>query len=237
MSSDTRILAISGLQKHYAGLRPLRIRELTLSEGERVAITGLDAAAAELLVNLITGAALPDQGTIEVLGQRTADIASGDDWLASLDRFGIVSTRAVMMEGATLAQNLAMPFTLEIDPIPDTVRARVETLAAQCGIAADRAAALDRPAGDAPPDTRMRAHLARAIALSPRLVLFEHPTATVPESARRAFADDVVRVLTEKGLTALVMTEDVDFARQVGRRVLALNGATGEMAPLRKWFF
>ena len=234
----TPILAIRSLQKHYAGLRPLRIRELTVMEGERVAVTRLDGAAAELLVNLITGAALPDQGTVEVLGQPTADIASGDDWLASLDRFGIVSNRAVMMDGATLAQNLAMPFTLEIEPIPETVRARVEALAAQCGISGARATALDRPAGEATPDTRMRAHLARAIALTPRLVLFEHPTATVPESARRAFGDDVVRVLAETGMTALVMTEDVAFARQVGQRVLALNGATGEMAPLRKrWLF
>ena len=60
-------------------------------------------------------------------------IADGDEWLASLDRFGIVSPRAVLLDAATLLQNLAMPFTLEIDPIPAGV--------------ADRAAALGREAG------------------------------------------------------------------------------------------
>ena len=53
-----------------------------------------------------------------MLGRDTADITSGDDWLASLDRFGIVSPRAVLIEAATIEENLAMPFILQIDPIP-----------------------------------------------------------------------------------------------------------------------
>ena len=70
------------------------------------------------MVNLVTGAACRTKGTFGCFGRSTADVSDGDEWLASLDRFGIVSERAVLLEGATLAQNLAMPFTLEIDPIP-----------------------------------------------------------------------------------------------------------------------
>ena len=44
----------------------------------------------------------------------TSAITDGDEWLASLDRFGIVSPRAVLIESATIQQNLAMPFTLQI---------------------------------------------------------------------------------------------------------------------------
>jgi ABC-type uncharacterized transport system ATPase subunit len=151
------VLEIADVRKAYSGLRPLRLRSLSIAAAERVAVLGLDAAAAELLVNLVTGAVLPDEGVIRVLGEPTADIATGDAWLASLDRFGIVSERAVMMEGATLGQNLAMPFTLEIDPVPPDVQARVAALARECGLSGRNAMWLDRRAADAPPDVRLRA--------------------------------------------------------------------------------
>ena len=125
------LLEITDAVKSYHALRPLRIRQLAIEEGERVAISGIDAAGAELLVNLVTGASLPEEGEVRVLGRSTASIAGGDEWLASLERFGIVSERAVMLEGSTLEQNLAMPFTLEIDPLPPEMRARVHALAGE----------------------------------------------------------------------------------------------------------
>jgi ABC-type transporter Mla maintaining outer membrane lipid asymmetry ATPase subunit MlaF len=240
MTAAQDVLEISGVTKAYAGLRPLRIRSLRMAVAERVAIVGLDAGAAEVLVNLVTGAGLPDAGVVRVLGQQTAEITDGDAWLATLDRFGIVSDRAVMLEGATLAQNLAMPFTLEIEPVPADVRERVNALARDCGIAGDRAGWLDRPAGEAPPEVRLRAHLARGVALEPSLLLLEHPTAAVPEPARAGLADDIVRVTDARRLAALVMTQDQPFAARVAHRTLTLNGATGELAPLRtskKWFW
>ena len=54
------LLDVRGVSKHYGGLRPLRLAALAVGPGDRVAITGLDAPAAEILVNLLTGATLPD---------------------------------------------------------------------------------------------------------------------------------------------------------------------------------
>jgi phospholipid/cholesterol/gamma-HCH transport system ATP-binding protein len=229
------VLEITGVRKNYSGLRPLRIRSLVLEPGERVAIAGLDAPGAELLVNLVTGAALPDEGDVRVFGGRTADVTNGEEWLASLDRFGIVSDRGVLLEGSTLAQNLALPFTLEIDPIPAGTRARVATLADDCGIAAEW---LERAAGELPPEVRVRAHLARAIALGPALLLMEHPTAALPEGERGAFGSVVARVCGARSLPALVMTLDAGFAAAVAHRTLTLRPATGDLVPARKsrWF-
>jgi ABC-type lipoprotein export system ATPase subunit len=114
MSAAAPVIEVRGVSKNYSGLRPLRIAELTIGAGERVSVGGLDAGAGELLVNLVTGASVPDAGEIRIFGQRTADIPDGDAWLDLLERFGIVSPRAVLLEGSTLQQNLAMPFTLEI---------------------------------------------------------------------------------------------------------------------------
>jgi ABC-type transporter Mla maintaining outer membrane lipid asymmetry ATPase subunit MlaF len=229
------VLEIRDLAKAYGGLRPLRIRHLAIGAGERVAVRGIDAGAAELLVNLVTGATLADQGEVLIEGRSTADIADGDEWLASLDRFGIVSSRAVLLEGATVAQNLAMPFTLEIDPIPADVRDRVAALAIECGLAEPW---LDQPAGTLPPDARVRAHLGRAVALEPRLLIVEHPTADVPPEARTALAADVARVADIRRLATLIVTMDESFAAAAAHRALQLVPATGELAPVKRgWFW
>jgi iron(III) transport system ATP-binding protein len=224
-----------GVSKTYGALRPLRIAALTVAAGERVTIGGMDGGAGEVFVNLVTGAALPDAGEVHVLGRRTSDIADGDEWLDSLDRFGIVSPRAVLLEGSTLLQNLAMPFTLAIDPVPQATVATVIDLAARCGIDGDRW--LGAPASQLPADVRVRAHLARAIALGPEIVLLEHPTADVEAAARQPLAADVARACGREGLTSIVVTNDETFARAVAPKNLKLDGATGALKPLKTGWF
>ncbi len=229
------VLEMHRVSKRYSALRPLRIASVKIGSGERVTIAGLDAVAAELLVNLVTAAALPDTGEIRIFGRPTAEIASGDDWLASLDRFGIVSPRAVLLESATLQQNLAMPFTLEIDPVPSGVASNVRHLAVRSGIDPERW--LGVRAGELPADVRARAHFARALALEPRFILMEHPTADVQPAGRSALAADIVRAGSEPAVSMLILTNDEAFAKAVAPRNLQLNGATGELKPLRKrWF-
>src|SRR3954470_17333565 len=163
MTSDP-VLRLHDVRKQYNALRPLRVNDLTVAAGERVALSGFDAGAAEVLVNLVTGASLPDEGEVHVQGRSTASIATGDEWLAWLDRFGIVSPRAVLLDGASLLQNLAMPLTLQIDPIPEDVAETARALARETGIDED---ALARPIAGLSATVKMRAHLARAVALGP----------------------------------------------------------------------
>ena len=224
-------LEFAGVTKSYAALRPLRIASLVVATEERVAVSGIDEPGAELLVNLVTGASLPDEGDVRVFGRRTADIPDGDEWLSSLDRFGIVSERGVLLEGSTVMQNLALPFTLEIDPIPESTLRQVTTLAVECGIAAEW---LDRQTGQAPPAVRARIHLARALALDPQLLVLEHPTAAIPEAERAAFGALVARVCEARRLTALAITFDSAFAAAAAHRTLTLQPATGELVSARR---
>src|SRR5215208_24828 len=131
------VLHITHVRKEYRALRPLRLRELQVASGTCVALLGLDAAAGEVFVNLVTGATLPEEGQVRVFGLDTAAIADGDEWLRALDRFGILSDRAVLLEELTVAQNLAMTLTLAIDPIPADVRATVGSLARDVGLGGD----------------------------------------------------------------------------------------------------
>lgn len=229
------VLEIDQVSKSYAALRPLRIASLLVAEGDRVSIGGVDAGAGELLVNLVTGASLPDSGEIRVFGRSTADIASGDEWLDSLDRFGIVSPRGVLLEGSTLLQNMAMPFTLQIDPVPTDVHRQVQQLAQDCGI--DPGRWLGVIAGELPADVRVRAHLARALALNPSFVVIEHPTAAVDPAMHPALAADIARACAARRVTTLLLTNDEAFAKSVAPRNLKLHGATGELRALKKGWF
>ncbi len=228
----TAVLQISQVHKNYQSLRPLRLRELTIAPGERVAISGRYAGAAEVPVNPVSGASLPAQGEVRVTGRLTADIANGDEWLASLDRFGIVSPRGVLLDSATIEQNIAMVFTLMIDPVPPETAKRVRNLAAECGIVDVTAVT-----GHTAPEVRARVHLARAVALEPTLVILEHPTAGIAESAREPLAKDFAAVTDARRLAALVITQDEAFAKIAADRVLRLEGATGVLKPARRGWF
>lgn len=232
----TAVLELQGVRKSYSGLRPLRLDELRVAERERVAISGLDAPAGELFVNLVTGAAVPDEGTVRAFGRSTADIVDGDAWLASLEQFGIVSPRAVLLEAATIEQNLALPFTLQIDPVPAEVVEQIRSLAAQSGL---DAGTLSAQAGTVTGVARARVHLARAAALGPKMLVLEHPTVDVAEADRKAFGRDVARVAEARGLAAVAITMDLDFAEEFAHRSLALEGATGALKPWKRkrgWF-
>lgn len=220
--------------KNFGGLRPLRLADLAIDTGERVALGGVDAMAAEALVNLVTGASLPDEGRIDVNGHDTAAISDGDAWLASLDRFGIVSERAVLLEESTFLQNLALPLTIEIDAIAVEIRHRVEALAVEAGLPMDRLPAL---LATATPEERTRVQVARALALDPAILLLEHPSAKLPRTAVTSFARGLAAAISRRGITALAITEDAEFAKPFASRWLTLDGATGVVSPAkRKWF-
>lgn len=232
------LIEIHNLEKNFHGLRPLRIKSLTLHAGERIGLSGLDAMAAEVFVNLVTAATLPDRGSLVVFGQPTASILTDTQWLGSLDRFGLVSQRAVLLDGSTVEQNIALPFTLEIDPVPEGTRQQVAALANEVGL---DPGSLTTVAGNLSPSSRMRIHLARALALSPSILLLEHPTATVPREEVAGFAASVAAVATSRGVAVLSLSEDRDFTQRLGARALTLAPATGILTDLtaggwRGWF-
>jgi ABC-type transporter Mla maintaining outer membrane lipid asymmetry ATPase subunit MlaF len=233
-SSGEPVLHLANVRKQYQSLRPLRVNDLRVAAGERVALSGLDAGAAEVFVNLVTGASLPDEGEVRVLGRQTASIENGDEWLASLDRFGIVSPRAVLLDAATLLQNLAMPLTLAIDPMAPEIEQQARSLARDAGIADEW---LDRPVAALPAIVRARAHLVRAVALGPSLLVLEHPTVGLAANEGRSFGEAVASMALSRALAALMISEDADFAAAASTRRLTLHAASGDLRPARRKLF
>jgi predicted ABC-type transport system involved in lysophospholipase L1 biosynthesis ATPase subunit len=227
------VLEFAGVVKTYGGLRPLRIADLHVTAADRIALLGFDQASAEVFVNLATGATLPDTGDIRICGRPTRSIDDPADWLSTVDRFGIVSDRAVLLDSLTVIQNLAMPFTLEIEPPPDDVRHRAESLAREVGLPET---SWMQPVASLDAAGWLRVRLGRAIALAPSILLLEHASAHLSREEVASVGAMIRTVAAARGIALVAVAGDEVFATAVADRVLTLEPATGRLKSPRRWF-
>ena len=220
------LLEISRLSKDYQALRPLRIAQLTVLPGDVIVIGGIDSPGAETFVNLVTGATLPDEGEVLLFDRNTREIVDSEAWLKSLDGIGMITVRGVLIGMFSVLQNIAMSFTLDVDPIDPRVVPQAGALARAVGI--DQAQ-FDLPAGQLPLDVQMRVHLARSLALEPKILIAEHASAALPREAVSQFGADVARVAQSRGLALIAITADDVFAKAIGGRRVELVPASGEL--------
>jgi len=225
------ILQLRDVTQEYGGLRPLRIKSLDLRAGQRLAILGLDQGAGEVLVNLLTGATTPRTGEVRAFGRATTEIPDSDAWLEALRQYGLLGVRTVLVEQLTVEQNLAIPLTLDVEPMPEALRTRMRALGAEVGLGAS---ALDRRPPELGPLDLQRVRLGRALALDPQVLLAEHPTAPLERGDAEQFARDISRAMA-----AVFITADRAFAQQAADEIVMLKPATGELMSAvgwRRWF-
>jgi ABC-type transporter Mla maintaining outer membrane lipid asymmetry ATPase subunit MlaF len=235
MPSADVLVRLRGVSKDYRSLRPLRIAELDVTPGRSLALVGFDQMMAEVFVDLITGAILPDSGEVIAFGQSTSAIPDPNGWLAILDQFGLLTDRAVLVEQFTVEQNLALPLSIAVDELSPDVRGRVGELATEVGLASE----LRRQAGVLAPGARARIRLGRALALAPKVLVAEHPNATLSADDASTLAADIARIVETRGIASIVLTADQAFARAVAKDVLVLEPGTGALTPVsgwRRWF-
>lgn len=219
------VLAMREVEKQYGGLRPLRIRHLELPARRSTMLLGFDRPAAETFINLMTGSTLPDAGEIVSLGRSTREITDSTEWLGFVEQFGIVSDRVALLDGMTVAQNLAISFDLDLDPVPPHILEHVAPLAAEAGITGSM---LDMRVADTDPLLRACIRLARALAFDPVLLVLEHPTAALSPEQARFYASIIKNVGAGRKATLVGLTADEKFAEQTSSRLLVWQPATGE---------
>jgi putative ABC transport system ATP-binding protein len=232
---EDALLQLRGVSQDYGGLRPLRIKALDVRPGQRLAILGLDQAAAEVLVNLLTGSTVPRTGDVRAFGRATAEIPDSEAWLTALRQYGLLGPRTVLIEQLTVEQNLAIPLTLDVDPLPDATKAHVRALGAEVGLAH----MLERRPPELGPLDLQRLRFGRALALDPPLLLAEHPTASLERADAEHFARDMSRIVSARAMAAVYITADRDFAQQAADEIVMLKPATGELVSAvgwRRWF-
>ena len=210
------LLNISALHKHYGDNHVLKGIDLRVEEGEVVAIIGRSGSGKSTLLRTLNGLEAIDDGVIEVDGDYL-DAARAD--LRSLrQKVGMVFQQFNLFPHLTAGENVMLAVKV-VKKIP---HAEAEPLArqmlAKVGLAEKFDAYPERLSGG----QQQRVAIARALAMSPKVLLCDEITSALdPELVNEVLA--VVKQLASEGMTLVMVTHEMRFAREVGSKLVFMH--------------
>ena len=229
MPESQAALAVRGVRKTFeaenAPVRALRGVDLSVGQGEFVALMGPSGCGKSTLLNLVAGLDTADEGEITVAGEVVA--GRSEDDLARMRRrhIGLVFQFFNLLEGMTVLENVALPAV-----IAGRRRKMAETRAADLldllGIG-DKARAVP---GVLSGGQRQRLAIARALANEPTLLLADEPTGALDSEGGEEVIE-LLRRLHVGGQTIVLVTHDGDVAAAAGRVVRMRDGRIVEPEP------
>lgn len=227
------LLAVTGLRKSFGTHEVLRGVDLTVHTGEVVAIIGASGSGKTTVLRCLNGLEVADAGRVEVYGSLAVDFATSPDRRqlnALRDRSAMVFQHYNLFPHKTVLENVTEgPIVVQRRPVRE---AREDALAllARVGLA-DRADAYPFQLSGG---QQQRVGIVRALALRPDLLLFDEPTSALdPELVGDVLT--LMRDLAAEGWTMVVVTHELQFAREVAHRVVFLDeGAVLEEGPARQ---
>lgn len=213
-------IEISGLIKKFGDNTVLNGIDLCLTPGERVAIIGPSGTGKSTLLRCLNFLDRPDAGRI-TLGDLTVDAAKADkpEILALRRRTGFVFQNYALFANMTARQNIMEGLTTVRGWAPEKARARADKILGQIGLG-------DR--GDSYPSgmsggQQQRVGIGRAMALDAELMLFDEPTSALdPEWVGEVL--DLIRKIADGRQTMLIVTHEMQFAREIADRVIFMEG-------------
>ena len=237
------LLSLRGLTRRFGGLTAVDGIDLELNRGELVSIIGPNGAGKTTLFNLVTGLDRPDAGEVRLDGHRITGFApeklagQGIARTFQLGRvFGNLSVMDNVLIGAHARLRAVKPAVPLIGPLlelglalwrPAAVNAEEERLREEArGVLARFGERLlprlDQPAYSLSYANRRRVEIARALALKPRLLLLDEPTAGMnPTETTEMQA--LVAALKEEGLTILLIEHKLDMVMRLSDRVVVMD--------------
>jgi branched-chain amino acid transport system ATP-binding protein len=243
VGSHASLLSLRGLTRRFGGLTAVDGIDLDLAKGELVSIIGPNGAGKTTLFNLVTGLDRPDGGEVRFDGKAVTGFspeklaANGIARTFQLGRvFGNLSVMENVLIGAHTRLRAVKPKTPMIGPLlelglallrPASVRAEEEQLREEVrGILARFGERLlpriDQPAYSLSYANRRRVEIARALALRPRLLLLDEPTAGMnPTETTEMQA--LVTELKAEGLTILLIEHKLDMVMRLSDRVVVMD--------------
>jgi polar amino acid transport system ATP-binding protein len=223
MATFNKVLDVAGVSKRFGDNEVLSDVSLQVDKGETVCVLGPSGSGKSTLLRCINWLEQPDAGQIYLNGQRVgvsgAGIAMSDRELSRIrTRIGMVFQHFALWPHLTVLQNL-MEAPVQVQRRPKAeVREEALALLAKVGLAEKRDAFPSRLSGG----QKQRVGIARALAMRPDLLLFDEPTSALdPELVGEVLV--VMRELAREGMTMVIVTHEMGFARDAATRILFLD--------------
>jgi polar amino acid transport system ATP-binding protein len=221
---------VAGLHKSYGKHAVLTDVNLQMTEGEVMSIIGPSGAGKSTFLRCLNYLEVPTAGTVTI-GGTTVDASARRPDRGSLDRLrrvtGMVFQGFNLFPHLTVMENITLPQMKVLGRSREEAHAVAESLLARVGLTAKSDQHPSRLSGG----QQQRIAIARALALSPKVMLFDEPTSALdPELGLEVLA--VMRDLADEGMTMIVVTHEMHFARDVSDRVMVMaDGRVLELGP------
>ena len=237
------MLSLRGLTRRFGGLTAVDAIDLDLAKGELVSIIGPNGAGKTTLFNLVTGLDRPDAGTVRFEGHDITGLppeqlaGEGIARTFQLGRvFGNLSVMDNVLIGAHTRLRAVKPSVPVIGPLlelglallrPSSVRDEEERLREEVKAILARFGErllprIDQPAYSLSYANRRRVEIARALALKPRLLLLDEPTAGM-NPTETAEMQALVAELRAEGLTILLIEHKLEMVMRLSDRVIVMD--------------
>jgi polar amino acid transport system ATP-binding protein len=231
------VLSIAGLTKRFGEHTVLADINLSVQRGETLCLLGPSGSGKSTLLRCINWLEVPDAGRVliegEPIGLSTGGVVMADRELSRMrTRIGMVFQHFALWPHLTVLQNV-MEAPLHVQRRPaEEVRSQAQALLERVGLQAKQDAFPAHLSGG----QKQRVGIARALAMKPSLMLFDEPTSALdPELVGEVLA--VMRDLARDGLTMVVVTHEMSFARDVADRVVFMDaGAIVETGSPQEFF-
>jgi len=224
------VIALRDVRKSFGTNLVLDGISLDVSQGEVVCVIGVSGSGKSTLLRCVNGLESYDSGEVVVDGRRVD--RDKHHIVAIREKVAMVFQRFNLFPHRTALENVIEgPVYVKREPREQAIE-RARALLVRVGLAGKEDAYPHRLSGG----QQQRVAIARALAMQPKAILFDEPTSALdPELVGEVLA--VMRLLAGEGMTMIVVTHEMGFAREVADRVLFLDrGCIAADAPPEDFF-
>lgn len=211
------ILTFEGVCKRYGTLVALEDISLTVHRGEVICLIGPSGSGKSTLLRCANGLETLNSGRVLFEGA-AVDAGNPKKVRGVRQRMGMVFQNFELFPHLTVLRNVTVGLTTVLRLEPAAAEKRAKTLLTKVGLSEKAAVYPSALSGG----QQQRVAIARALAMEPALMLFDEPTSALdPETIGEVLS--VMKALADEGMTMLVVTHEMDFARRVGDRVVVFD--------------
>lgn len=213
------LIRLVGVHKAFGGKHVLNGLDLEVRRGETFVILGPSGTGKSVLLKLLVGLLKPDRGEIWV-GRQRVDGARDRELWEIRGRIGYLFQSSALINWLTVAENVALPLSEHTRLRPHEIDQRVDEYLGKVHMLQSK---YQMP-GELSGGQKRRVALARVLAGTPTIILYDEPTAGLDPVMTQNIAALIRSVQLEFGVTSILVTHDLPCASEAGDRVAFVDG-------------